>query len=65
MRRDVLVLLLPEGSLPPVVSPIEGAYAVSVYVEDAGLLDDSILQRGLAQAGQRITARIRGEAADG
>lgn len=62
MRRDVIVMLLPEGMLPPVASPIKGAVAVSVYVEDAGLLDPEILQRGLAEAGRRITAHIRTEA---
>lgn len=62
MRRDVLVLLLPEGMQPPVASPIDGAYAINVGMEDAGLLDETILQRGLAAAGQRITARIRTEA---
>lgn len=64
MRRDVIVLLLPEGTLPPVASPIDGAYAVSVYVQDAGLLDPDILQRALALAGQKVTARIRQEARD-
>jgi len=64
VRRDVLVLLLPEGSLPPVASPIDGAYAVSVWVEGAGLLDPDLLQRALAQAGHKVTARIRQEARD-